>query len=147
MPATPEFLQAGSEIRPSEVVWKIEAECGAQSDRHQRVPGEIEIDLHRIGESAEPCRRGADALGRMSYVPGKDGKAVGEAQLEKQSARDESEPTQHAHPAIIAKLLADIAVADDRTGNEAREHRDEAEEVERIARRHDLASVDVDDKT
>src|SRR6478609_6663926 len=62
MPTTPEFLQAASQIRPSEVVWKIEAERSAQADRHQGVPGKIEIDLHRIGEGAEPRGGRADAL-------------------------------------------------------------------------------------
>src|SRR5580765_7612871 len=113
MPAPPEFLQAGSEIRPSEIVWKIEAECGAQSDRHQRVAGEIEIDLHRIGEGTEPRRGRADPLGGMRHISRKDGKAVGEAQLEKEPAREEREPGRDAHPLIVAKLLADVAVTDD----------------------------------
>src|SRR5262252_2847679 len=46
VPATPEVLQAASQIWPPEVVGKIEAECRAQPDRHQGIAGEIEIDLH-----------------------------------------------------------------------------------------------------
>src|SRR5262245_42850980 len=40
-----------------------------------------------------------------------------------------------------------MPVTDDRTGHEAREHRDEAEEIEGIARRPDLVPVDVDRET
>src|SRR5262249_53958607 len=105
------------------------------------------IDLHRIGDGADPCGRRADSLWGMRHIPGEDGKAVSEAQFEKQAACEERQAGQDAHSAIVAELSADIAIADDRTGNEAREHGDEAEKVERIARRLDVAPVDVNDKT
>src|SRR5262249_49775600 len=138
VPATPEVLQAAGEIRPTEVVGKIEAECRAQSDRHQRIAGEIEIDLHGIGDGADPCGHGADSFGGMANIASEHRKAVGEAQFEKQAPCKERQSCKDAHPAIIAKLSTDIAIADDRTGNEAREHGDEAEEIKWIAWRLDL---------
>src|SRR5262245_40032373 len=92
MPATPEILQTASEIRPSEVVWKIEPERGTESNRHQGIPGKIEIDLHSIGEGPEPCRGGADALGRVSHVPGKNCKLSAKHSLRNRPRTNRASP-------------------------------------------------------
>ena len=54
VPAAPELLDGVGDVRPAEVLRKAEAEHAPEADRHVGVAGEIEIDLQRVADDAEP---------------------------------------------------------------------------------------------
>ena len=58
MPAPPELGDGGGGVRVAEVLRGGEAEHGGKTDGHVAVTGEIEVDLHEAGQSAQPA--GAD---------------------------------------------------------------------------------------
>src|SRR5690242_19994913 len=56
VPATPEIADVRGEIGPFEIRRKAETEQACAAARDVGVAGEIEINLHREGEQADPRR-------------------------------------------------------------------------------------------
>ena len=54
MPAPPELGDRHRRVRPREVLREAEAEHPAEPDRHVRVAGEVEEQLERVTDRAEP---------------------------------------------------------------------------------------------
>ena len=57
VPAPPELGEALRDVRVVEVLEEAEPEHPAEPDRHVRVAGEVEVDLERVAERAEPGER------------------------------------------------------------------------------------------
>ena len=86
MPASPEVGDAGRDVRIVEVFEERKAKELAQADRHVSVAGEVEVDLQRIADQAEPSRAGRECRG----INGKDrvgihAECVGENQFLRQA--------------------------------------------------------------
>lgn len=58
VPPPSEFGDRAGDVRVVEVFQKVEPEHAAQANRHVGVTGEVEIDLQRVAQHAEPrpCR-------------------------------------------------------------------------------------------
>ncbi len=59
MPAAPELGDRAAGIGPVEVLGEADAEHPRHADRHVGIAGEVEIDLQRVGDRADP---GADEI-------------------------------------------------------------------------------------
>ena len=57
MPAAPEIFDRGGNIGIVEVLVNVKTEHFAQTDRHIRITGKIEIDLESISHNADPGHR------------------------------------------------------------------------------------------
>ena len=66
MPAAPELDDIGRLVGRVEVERQSHAEQARQSDRHVRVPGEIEVDLKTVGKHATPSDEEASGISRLS---------------------------------------------------------------------------------
>src|SRR5919204_113513 len=64
VPPAPEFLHGACDVRPAEVLREPEPKHPAQADRHVRVAGEIEVNLKRVANDAEPRERGRELVRR-----------------------------------------------------------------------------------
>src|SRR6476659_8079234 len=53
MPAPPEILQGGGDIRAVEVLWEGNTEEQRDADRHIGVAAEVRIDLHGVAVDGE----------------------------------------------------------------------------------------------
>src|SRR6266850_8256669 len=58
VPPSPEVGDGRRDVGPPEVLGEPKPEHPAEADRHVRVAGEIEIDLQRVADEAEPRVRG-----------------------------------------------------------------------------------------
>ena len=67
MPAPPEFSNRGGAVRIIEVFRECESEQPPHADCHIAVTGKIIVDLKRIAECAEPCRRECQRIRHAEY--------------------------------------------------------------------------------
>ncbi len=141
VPAPPEVLDAAGKIGPVEVFRKVEAQHQAQADGHGAVAGEVEEQLQRIGQAADP---GVDE-GRLVEVEShvhQRRQGVGHqhfhAQADHETARAEGEILA-IEPALV-EFATDPVVADDRPGDGVAEHGDVGGVVDEAAlHRHHVA--------
>ena len=126
MPAAPEILNGFGDIRVAEIFGKIKAENSPETDRHIGIAGKIKVDLQSIGENTDPRtykrqRRKVFAEQFFSKRPCKIGK-------NRFFEKTDTKPHRAARRFLdstgaLVDLFTDIAVTDNRAGNELREHR------------------------
>ena len=174
VPTTPEIGDGDRGERIVEVLEVVEAEHAAHTDRHVTVGAEVEVELEREAEAAEPgtehrdrrprtehgLQRGDDALdrsiGRRSCRAHREGTRLDELPDGTDGVREEDlleEALQEAETAVDeavegdgarVQLLVDGGEADDRAGDELWEHRYVGEVVEVVFLDRDLALIEVD---
>ena len=147
MPAPPEVLDRTGDIGVVEVLHELEAQHAAQSDRHVRVTGKVKVYLQRVGHRAQP----GQAAGKLSGGQGKNavgghGHGVGDEHF---LGQPDGETVDAGHELVGGNgpchgLRRQVAIADDRAGNEVREGRNAAGEVDQVARGRDLPAIHVD---
>ena len=127
MPAPPEVRDAVGDVRIVEVLLIPEAEDAAEADGHVGVGGEVEVDLQRVTQDAEPCAeqrqvREVPVEERARHFPG---------DIRKDRLLEEArEKAQNTFPNIfsvqcpVPDLRFDVHILDDGSGDELREHAD-----------------------
>ena len=130
VPAPPEVGdRLRAEYGPVEVLGKPEAEHPAEADRHVGVAGEVEVDLQRVGERAEPRRRRGQS-GRASAKAGVGRAAracrrsAPSSQRPSAKRRTPSAKSSSWSRAGVGQLVGDLVVAHDRPGDRAAGTRD-----------------------
>ena len=148
VPPAPELLDAVGDVRPAEIFREAEAEHPSEADRHVGVAGEIEIDLQRVADNAEPGvggrelrqRHGEDLVRRACDDVG-DQHLLREADDEAPNAAgevvDRDDPPR--------ELIRDVAVADDRPRDQLRKQQQVQRRMHRALLRRRIAAVDVHD--
>ena len=137
------------DVRPAEVLRKAEAEHPAEPDRHVGVAGEVEVDLQRVADDAEP-RVGGRQLARAACAKML---SAGPATMLAISTFLPRPMTKRRTPygEVVERhdpareLVGDVAVADDRSGDELRKEQQVQRRVHRALLRGRVAPVDVDD--
>ena len=66
MPSSPEITDASTDIRIIKVLFEMESEHPAQTDRHIAVSAEVKINLQHIGNGTQPCPCCVNVSGRCS---------------------------------------------------------------------------------
>ncbi len=148
VPATPEVGQGSCEVGRVEIFREDEAEHEAKADGHVGVSAEVEVDLHRVTDSAEPCVGGSplgSVEGDVSDVSAgvRQNDFFGESEEEKERAAREMAGGFRA----VAELVREEGELEDGARNKVREHRGEAGEIDEVFHRCCVATIDVDDVT
>ena len=144
MPAPPEIGDAARHIGIVEIAHEFKPEHAPQPHGHIGIAGKVKIDLEREGDYAQPCPHAARRGGGLVHIPQR-ADAVGQQHLLGQ-ADDE-----HIHARgklgdaarALAQLVVQIAVLQDRAGDELREERHERAERHEVSLRARLAAVEV----
>ena len=131
VPAAPEVDDGRGLVRRIEVQRQTDAEQQGKADRHIRVSGEVEIDLRRVGERAEPgihhpegerFRQHESAVRRRRH-------AVGDQHLLRQTAGEKCQPFEHQGETQCSlaaeELRHHLAVMQHRAGDQVRKESDE----------------------
>src|SRR5262249_20163448 len=138
---------AGGQIRTGEVQGEVEAKEPRAPDRHVRVAGEIEVDLEREGQRPTPRRQHPGVDVDVPEIGVRDlGELVGEGHLLREPKEDEQEAVLYLASRWRSpreEVREELAGADDGTGHELREERDEEAVVEEAPDGSLLASVHV----
>ena len=126
---------------------KAQADHDGDADGHVAVAGEVEVELQRVAEGRGPAgqepelgvvREEVVHVGRHHVG---DEHLLGEAHDEEEEAGADERPAEALLRAL--ELGADVAVADDRAGEDVREERDPGQVVDHALRRLDRAAVHV----
>ena len=125
---------------------KVEAEKPTQPDRHVGIAGEVEVDLQRVAQHAQPCMTAAefgDRQGKDRVGDGSD--AVRDDDLLAEPEAKPVGPVEQGYfvDAAIAKFRSDLPVADDRAGDKLREQRVVDSEFSIACRGRDVPLVNV----
>ena len=148
VPAPPEVCNAVGDVRVVEVLLVLEAEHAAEADGHVGVGGEIEVDLERVAQDAEPGAE--DGQVREVSVEERGGDFTGDVR-EDSLLEQTHEKAQNTFPNLfsmqgpLADLRLDVHVFDDRSGDELREHADVEQQVAEVLLHRSLVPVDIDD--
>ena len=145
MPSPPEFRDAAGAVGIAEVFRKVKAEDEAETDCHIAVAGKIVIDLQRERGRAQPgiqhrlLLRGAEAGHQLA-------KQIGKQDLLCQPQHEAPRPGRRVrkHVGTAAQLRRDIGIADDRSGDELREHGDIRCQIDQVPLCRDRPAVHVD---
>ena len=134
-----------------EVEREADAEQAGGTEGHVGVAGEIEVELERIGDRADPGfghRRVAPVGGGEAEDRGGDaGEVVGDHHLLEQAAEEDPERDREvAVPAVmaLAELRHHLAVMDQRPGDQVGEEGDEEQVVGEVILLG-LAAVGIDE--
>ena len=132
VPAPPEVGDALGAVGRVEVLQELEAEHAAQPDGHVRVAGEVEVDLEGVGQHAEPGVQRPRAVGAEGGVGDLAHGLASRIFLAKPSDEQRHARTRTARSVCVAadELVGHRVVADDRPGDQVREQRDEAGEID-----------------
>ena len=128
-----------------EILREHETQHQSEADRHVGVAAEIEVNLERIGDHAVPriekSRRGG-VEDRVRDLAAR----IGQQDLFRQAEAEERDAAREAGQRVLAllQLRGDVGEAEDRAGDELREHRDEASKIDEVADRARLAPVHID---
>ena len=148
MPAAPELGDRLADVRIVEVFEKLEAEHFAETDRHIRVAGEIEVNLQRVANCAHP-RTGGRQLVRciFEYAVRNLREHIGQQYLFAETEQKAADALGKLRKRVLAhsKLYVDIVVAYDRACNQLREHGDVQRQRKQIVLRRNLSAVYVND--
>ena len=147
MPAAPEFGHRRGDVRVIEVLREVEAEHQTHADRHLRITGEIEVKLHTVCGNAHPCSGCGNGLiaDICEVIP-----EVAELICQQHLASQTDDKELNALPELVGsgltvmQLLLHIGEADDRSGNELREHQNISAEIDQTVFHIDLIAVNVD---
>ena len=150
MPAAPELLQRAGEVGRVEVHGQREAEQQRQADRHVRVGGEVEVELHGVAPAGEESVRGAEGVRVVEErIDEALGEVVGEDRLLEQAGEDQPQRAARVDAGVVGGRLLHLrkqfAGTRDRAGAELREEGEVVEEVEGGAGGTAGAAGDVDD--
>ena len=149
VPAPPEIDDASRLVGRIEIQRQEDAEHQRHADRHVGIAGEIEIELERVGQRADPGL----IEGRRSWAEGERDQrldAVGQAGLLEQADGEDDQAAQDqmrigALGLRALELRDHVLVVQDRPGDQMREIGDEQRVMrQRVAR--DLAPVGIDQK-
>ncbi|MNF82187.1 hypothetical protein D3C84_644870 [compost metagenome] len=123
MPASPEVLDAARKIGAVEVLGEVKAQHQAQADGHGAVAGEVEKQLQRVGQTANP---GVDK-GRVFQVERdihQRRQRVGHQHLHAHADHESTRTEGESPPAEIPlrQLSAHPVITNDRASNGVAEH-------------------------
>ena len=125
MPAAPELGDRLADVRIVEVFEERKAEHFAETDRHIRVAGEIEVNLQRIANRAHP-RTGSGQLARciFEYAVRNLREHIGQQYLFAEPEQEAADTLGKLRKRVFShgKLHVDIVVAYDRACDKLREH-------------------------
>lgn len=147
MPSAPEFLNGTRNVGIVKVLKEVKSEHVTHTDSHVGVTAEVEIDLQRVCDRAQPSRSCGHAICRES----KDGicqKCNGVRDNDLLGKTD----GKASHTAIyrvnrigtVLNFALNVDVANDRSCDQLREQRDIQTQIENIALRLYVAPVHVD---
>lgn len=144
VPAPPEFDDVGRLVGRAEIQRKLHAQAQRQADRHVRIAREVEIDLQRVGERAEPCgvERGLDALVHaVEHHVGVLAHRVGDQQLLGEAEGEDRNAERHlvgVEPVggRIGELRHHLRVVQHRARDQVRKVGDEQHVVDEAALMH-----------
>ena len=144
VPTPPEFGDAFGDVRIVKVLWEIETQHPAQTNRHQRITAEIKINLEGICQQAHPRQRGGN-VGKAQglYLGPKCANGVRQQNLAAQS--HDKQPNTFFHlcqcDGAVFHLLADVGIQNDRSGNQLREQDNERTKINQVVLHLDFSSV------
>ena len=148
MPVAPERLRRAHEVWKAEVLDELDAHQLRRAARDVRVAGEVAVDLEREGVDAEQDVDARVWRRRIEGGVGEPGEVVGDEDF-----LEVPHAMSHAPSRICSRVMRrGASICDSRfearrigPGHQVRKERDEHREVQQVARRRDLAPVDVDD--
>ena len=127
MPAAPELGDRLADVRIVEVFEELETEHLAETDRHIRVAGEIEVNLQRVANRAHPCT-GDGQLARciFEYAVRNLRKYIGQQHLLAETEQKPADTLGKLCKRVLShgKLHVDIVITYNRACNQLREHGD-----------------------
>ena len=147
MPAAPKILNGFGDIRITEVFGKIKPKNPPEADCHIGIAGKIKVDLQSIGENTDPRtgkrqRRKIFTEQFFGQRPCKIGK---NRFFEKTDTKPHRAARRFLHGAgTLVDLFTNVAVTDNRAGNELREHRHIQKHFVKLGLHLHLAAVHVD---
>ena len=148
MPAAPEILDARGDVRPAEVLGKTESEHASETDRHVGVAGKVEVDLQRIADKAKPRVPDRELCERHRENPiGRPGDDVRDQHLLGKTDDKPPDPVRQVvdRDPSAGELIGDVAVADDRAGDQLRKQQQIQRGVDGTLLRRCIPAVDVHD--
>ena len=133
-------------VRRVEVLREHEPEHQAEADGHVGVAAEIEVDLERVRRDAVP-RLERTERARLEREIGDLPAGIGQQHLLRQAEREERDAARELRRRVrpAPELVLDLRVADDRTRDQLRVHRLEAQEIDEALDGRRIAAIDVDD--
>ena len=147
MPSSPEVRNTFGNVRIIEVPDKFKAQHFTKTYSHVRVTAEVKVDLHGIGQTADP---GSE----HRPVPGSDSRdgIKGHTDVIGQKDLLAKAPEEPGHAlsefveaeASLGKLCVNIRIPDDRAGDQLREHGHVGTEIYKILLYRNLSFVYVD---
>ena len=147
VPAAPELADRPRDVGIVEVLQDAEAEHAHQAQRHVRVAGEIEIDLQRVADQAQPGEwRGELVLRQVEDGIGHAAERVRDQHFLPETEQKAAETIGHIGRAPVAAcdLVGEVPPADDRARDELREQQNVQREIEEPPLGPGVALVDVD---
>ena len=131
-----------------EVLVEVESEHSAHADRHIGIAREIEINLHCIDDDGIPCScDGNRGSLRPEELIDDHGEMICENDLFAETDHQAREALAQVEQRGFAvfDLICDCGIADNRSGDELRKHRDIEQQMKRILLNVDLLPVEVND--
>ncbi len=149
VPAAPEVARRHRLVRAVEVLGQLDPEQPPEADRHVGVAAEVEVDLERVAEQAEPRARGVEAGGQRQQRVDQVAEAVRDQHLLAEPHAEEEDALPPARvdagPGDARELRDELVVARERARHQVREEAHEAGEAHEVALGGGLAAPDVDD--
>ncbi len=145
VPAPPEVRDALGLVRRIEILQELEADHPAQADGHVGITGEIEVDLERVSQRAEPGIRRGKRLGIERGIRN-PAHRIGQQDLLGKAEDEQGDSGGKLLPGVRAadELIGHRVVADDRPGNELGKERNVASEIDERPDGRGRAAIDVD---
>ena len=135
MPAPPEIRDGIRGVGVQEILWRPEAEDAPQADGHIAVTGEIEVDLHQVGQSPQPAQgeaqRRAGAENRVRDLGGGSGQDQLFSKADDETAK--ALPQVLPAPLTLPQLAAEFRESGDGAGGELGEKGDIQQQPEKAA--------------
>ena len=147
VPALPEFADVPGNVGPVEVHRQVVAQAARRAGGHVGVAGEIEVDLHGVGDHRQRHRGRAVGAHRREHRIGEHRHLVGQHRLLEHAVEQLRQPAEHPPgrgPAVLLQLGQEFRRLHDRPGHQLREERDVQRELQRVAAGAQPAPVHVD---
>jgi hypothetical protein len=140
VPPLPEIDDRAAFVGGIKISRKTDVEEQPQPDRHFRVAGKIEIELHGVGESAEPCLQESQSSRIAEADVRIGGKIVGNdiflGQPDKEDREADRDVVELEAPNLfVLELGQHLPVVEDRPGDQMREEGNEKSIVDKTAAR------------
>jgi len=138
VPTRPEIDDAGGLVRRTEIQREANAEHLREAERHVGIPGEVEIELQRIGDARAPRRPELQAArrGEARVRVGRDG--IREQHFLREADREQRTAHRQVFRAEavafrVGELRHHFLVMQDRPGDQVREERHEQHVAQQAA--------------